>query len=183
MVIILGVILRYKIYVIPKYQIEKQDKPKEEAKSSCFTSCLIIFVFSVLIVVQCINLHNNSINIFAQNDSNTINDFDNISNSENIEDYEEDILSPLDKMIEEYVLYSEKEVIPIEELESLSDNELYYIRNGIFAYAGQKFKSGYYDKFSWYTGNVSENDVWLKINPVQLKNIENIHLIEEHRKK
>ncbi|MCM1263656.1 MAG: YARHG domain-containing protein [Butyrivibrio sp.] len=67
------------------------------------------------------------------------------------------------------------------ELELLSDEELYYIRNGILAYAGRAFEPGYYDKYSWYSENLSKEDVWSNINQFQLENIENIKSVERQR--
>lgn len=182
-IIILFIILRYQRHVIPRYQIEMQDKPEEEAKSSFLTSALIIILFSIPIIVQCVNLHKNSIDALAHNSPNIENYDENIYNEENLKNYEDNTLTPLDKMIEEYILYSENTIIPIDELETLSDDELYYIRNGIFAYVGKYYKSGYYDKFSWYNGDiVDSDDIWNKINEFQLKNINNIKLIENQRK-
>lgn len=181
-IIVLFIALRYQRHVIPKYLIEKQDKPKEEAKSSCATSILIIFAFSVLVIIQCVNLHNNSIDTLAHNIPDITDNSGDIYNDDNIEKYENDTLTPLDKMIEEYILHSENAIIPIDELESLSDEELYYIRNGIFAYVGKYYESGYYDKFSWYTGDVIDSDdIWNRINEFQLENINNIKLIEDQR--
>lgn len=181
-IVVLFIILRYKTHVIPRYKIEKQDKPEEEAKSSCFTSALIIICFSIPIIIQCVNLHNNSIDTLAQDISNIIDYTNNVHDNEYTESYESDALTPLDKMIEEYILSSENTIIPISELESLSDEELYYIRNGILAYAGKYYESGYYNKFSWYTGDIIENDdIWNNINEFQLENINNIKLIESQR--
>ena len=178
------VIIRYQRHVIPRYLIEKEDKPDEEARGSLIvTSCIVLF-FSVIITLQFVNLHSNISSTSANNTPNNIKN--SIKNDNKEQDSEDDnqsnSLTPLEQMIEEYIVKSSYTTIPIEELELLSDEELYYIRNGILAYSGQYFESRYYERFSWYIGNVSKEDVWSRINPCQLKNINNIKRIENQRK-
>lgn len=183
LIVAMSVALRYQRYVIPRYRVKKQDKPEEEAKGSGLTTALIVFIFSIPIIFQGVNLHKNSINTSAQNSPNEIKDPIDISSDEDMKVDDETVLIPWDAMIEEYILCADEEILSIKELSLLSNDELYYIRNGILAYAGRYFESGYYERFSWYSGNLSDEDAWKNINPIQLENIKNILLIEKQRMK
>ena len=72
--------------------------------------------------------------------------------------------------------------ISVKEWGELSNEELYYIRNGIFAYQGCCFNSGYYDVFLWYEGNIMLKDFdYRDFNDHQYKNIMNILYVEGQR--
>lgn len=86
-------------------------------------------------------------------------------------------------LVDYYVNKCVNEVLPISEWEALSDAELYYIRNGICAYSGRMYKSGYYDEYSWYEGSISPDDFDCSVlNAVQYENVKNIASIENQRK-
>lgn len=63
--------------------------------------------------------------------------------------------------LEDLILSSATRVIAKEELEALSDNELYLLRNGVYALAGRLFNEedlmSYYESFSWYEGTIPPN--------------------------
>lgn len=58
------------------------------------------------------------------------------------------------KDVQYYIFMSQNEEIPIEELQNLDTDMLFYIRNGIFAYHGRRFTedymTDYYNKYEWY---------------------------------
>ncbi|MCI8790996.1 MAG: YARHG domain-containing protein [Lachnospiraceae bacterium] len=84
--------------------------------------------------------------------------------------------------VEYYVLESANRDISVKEWGELSNEELYYIRNGIFAYQGCCFNSGYYDVFLWYEGNIMLKDFdYRDFNDHQYKNIMNILYVEGQR--
>lgn len=86
-----------------------------------------------------------------------------------------------DQLIEKYILLAENEVIQEEILKDLSQKELQLIYDGIFAYEGLYFESGYYEQFSWYSGNIlSKDKTWGKLNLYQYTNIQNIKEMEEY---
>ena len=85
-------------------------------------------------------------------------------------------------VVDYYVLECVHRVISVNEWMELSKEELYYIRNGIFAYSGCCFNSGYYDIFLWYEGNIALSDFDYKdFNGCQYKNIMNIVYVEGQR--
>lgn len=90
------------------------------------------------------------------------------------------ITQPKD-IVESYIIRCETEVIQIDEWVNLSNEELYYIRNGIFAYVGYPFDSGYYDKYSWYAPIDSPTAAKERLNSCQWENIEKIKMIEQQR--
>lgn len=82
-----------------------------------------------------------------------------------------------------YVMRCVDEILPITVWETLSDEELYYIRNGICAYGGRIYKSGYYDDYPWYEGTIAPNDFDCSVlNNNQYLNIKNIQSVEDYRK-
>ena len=80
------------------------------------------------------------------------------SSSPTTEDDSEYELSSEQKEIEGYILRSFTEELPIEVLRTLSNDDLCYIRNGIYAYNGCYFYdnniTNYYKKLSWYKCNI-----------------------------
>lgn len=86
-------------------------------------------------------------------------------------------------VVDYYVVESTHKVFSVEEWKECSDEELYHIRNGIFAFCGCRFDSGYYDMFVWYKGNIDLKKFdWKTFNPNQHKNIMNICYTETQRK-
>lgn len=87
------------------------------------------------------------------------------------------------KVVNYYVPLCKNQIIPLERLEECTDEELYYIRNGIYAYEGMIFKKNYYKVFDWYNGRISPKDFKDGyLNYFQNKNIANIIKVEEKRK-
>lgn len=85
--------------------------------------------------------------------------------------------------IDYYIQKCYQEIISEEELNNLTNNELYYIRNGIFAYSGMIFSINYYERYSWYNGHIQKSHFkWNMLNKYQQENIENIKEIENQRK-
>lgn len=87
--------------------------------------------------------------------------------------------------VECYILDSKYREISIEELEELSDDELRFIRNGIYAYCGREFTDDlrkYYEQYEWYNPYISKEDFdWDYFNVFQQRTIENIVGVERHR--
>ncbi len=85
--------------------------------------------------------------------------------------------------IDNYIQKCYQKVIPKEEFNNLATYELYYIRNGIFAYSGMIFPKNYYERYSWYNGIIQPSHFkWDMLNEFQKENIENIKEIERQRK-
>lgn len=89
-------------------------------------------------------------------------------------------------IVERYILRAETEVIPIEDLQCLENEELRYIRNGIYAYCGRKFEGielkEYYNKYDWYMPRYCRNEFdWNFFNIYQQETIYNIRNVEESR--
>lgn len=85
--------------------------------------------------------------------------------------------------IEEYIKRCTSEIVPKEELDSFDDEELYHIRNGIYAYNGVIFPGNYYESFDWYNGVIELSDFsWDKFNFYEQANINNIVWLEDKRR-
>lgn len=186
--------MRYIVCVIPQYRINIKGIPNGEASPSIFSIVIATLVFVTSILFLYINFddltkagdnqnkgNQNDINIYI---SNIPTDNDKIYNNESeniVEDIENSFeIITEDELVEKYILMAYNEEIPEDILKTLSRYELYLIRNGIYAYEGLYFKSGYYERFSWYNGYIlSEEEVWGKINPCQYINIKNIEKIEK----
>lgn len=68
----------------------------------------------------------------------------------------------------------------LEEWEKCTKKELYYIRNGIYAYEGMCFEKDYYKVFDWYNGTIDRKDFQDgSLNYYQNKNISNIQNVEK----
>lgn len=164
--------------VVPLYKIYKKDTPKEEAKPSPIlvviysTLCVSFFIGSLISAAYAKEKPEENIEMIIE-------DIPYESQSNNQEDY----LIMEKEVINEYIIRSSKEVIPIEELDLLNNNELYYLRNGIYAYSGMYFEGDYYKYFSWYNGIYSEAETINHINSIQWTNINNIKDIEKLRGK
>lgn len=101
-----------------------------------------------------------------------------------INDVEEEMEEPSlteKEIVEIYVIRCETEVISMEEWNTLSDSELSHIRNGIFAYVGQLFTSGYYDEYLWYHPKYTSDEAKDHLNSCQWDNVENIKFVENQR--
>lgn len=93
-----------------------------------------------------------------------------------------DELPDLEK-IENYIVECSSREMTYNHLKELDGMELYYIRNGIYAYCGVKFESGFYDSFDWYNGSIEEKDFeWDMLNHYQQLNINTILRIEEENR-
>lgn len=101
-----------------------------------------------------------------------------------INDVEEEMEEPSlteKEIVEIYIIRCETEVISMEEWNTLSDSELYHIRNGIFAYVGQLFTSEYYDEYLWYHPKYTSDEAKDYLNSCQWDNVENIKFVENQR--
>ncbi len=88
--------------------------------------------------------------------------------------------------VEKYIIRSHKETISIRELESLTDGELYYLYNGIYAYCGMYFLekelNEYYETFSWFVPEYDTTEFrWDYLNYYQRETINYIKSIENER--
>ena len=102
----------------------------------------------------------------------------------NITDGLDDSTQIKNEIVESYIIRCKQEEISINEFKALSDEMLYYIRNGIFAYCGLYYSSGYYEQFEWYNAVFMSTDQfdWNVFNTYQIRNINNIQRIEDERK-
>ena len=173
--VIVGIV---KLIIIPNYEIHKEDKPPLEAYPTTLT-ILSQVAISCLAITMCVFC-----TIFAKesydDQSELTLDIDDV-----IEETVtfENIFSEEQEIVNNYIERSSSDIISIEELNNLSDNELYYIRNGIYAYEGYYFNSGYYDEFPWYNGHILPDDFNENmLNHCQIVNIHNIKYIEDQRK-
>lgn len=88
------------------------------------------------------------------------------------------------RIVDYYVPLCEVKIIPSEEWIQYSEKELYYIRNGIYAYEGMKFAGNFYSVFEWYVGKIEQKDFEDgSLNYYQNKNITNIMEIEKNKRK
>lgn len=99
---------------------------------------------------------------------------------ENVNETYDAALAHQKRVVDYYVVECGQKVFSIKEWKKLSNEELYYIRNGIFAICGYQFKSGYYDMFDWYEGS-TEPFRWEIFNQNQHSNIMNILYVERMR--
>ena len=85
-----------------------------------------------------------------------------------------------------YIKRSENEVISQDELRNLSDEELRYVCNGIFAYCGRIYEGElkeYYEKYDWYEPSIRGEDfIWDKyFNDFQFQTMNNIVNLRKER--
>lgn len=183
---ILGLIINH--FIIPKYKEMKQNIPKAETSPSYLLSGVLLI--AIIINLACVFIPPQNTN--AQESPTTteepkITPIDKSGGNNPIEpdsNPSNDIitLTPLEQTVDELVPKTYEEVVPIDIWRGLSDKELYYCRNGIFAYAHAIFESDFYKVFSWYSGTVDIKDFdWGVLNPYQVKNIENIKAVEKER--
>lgn len=178
-------------WVIPNYEIKNNDRPPNETqyplKMSKWVGILLLVVSIIYgICKTSMGAYDNNKD-FNKNPQvsigGVINNYELIITEDKdspIEFKELLVFTPEEKMIEDYIKKCSKKIIPIEELEELSSKQLNYIRNGIFAYHGLYFESGYYEKFEWYHADInsSEEFDWRVFNYFEVTNIENIKVVE-----
>ena len=186
---ILGLIINH--YVIPEYKVRRQDIPIEEARPSYLLSGILLI--AIVMNLACVFIPPK--NTDAQEPPTTTEEPQTLpplltgegGNNNPIEpnsNPSNDIvtLTPLEQTVDKWVPTTYEEVVPIDIWRSLSNEELYYIRNGIYAYSHAIFPSGYYEKFAWYSGIIDVNEFeWSYFNFYQKKNIENIKAVEAER--
>ena len=154
------------IYIIPYYEVKKKGVLKNLAKPSSLLLSVIGMCFSLIISVEIVYMINAS-----ERKNNVIENEINYEHSDSFEKL----------LIEKYILYGSNYIIEQDELRNFTKKELYYIRNGIYAYAGMKFESEYYYQFDWYKGEISDKDFsWEDLNIYQQTNILHIREIEEN---
>ena len=168
----------YKFYLIPVNNSEKYDLPREETKLT-FIEKMFLVLRKVIYLISTVGvltfaanpvIISDDIDKITIEDDNTNKDFDNKE--------QENSLTEEQQIIEKYIIRPHDEIIPKDELKLLTKEQLYFIRNGIFAYAGQYFESGYYNCFSWYIGDIAPEDIYIKLNYYQSRNIDNIRSVE-----
>ena len=168
------IVLIFNGLIVPLYKIYKTEIPKEEAKPSL----LVIWVYSCFFIFSLAG------SLFSINHAKENPGYGVKVDIEDIpceDDYSENYAIIEKEVINNYIIRACKELLPIEELKQLNGNELYYLRNGIYAYAGMCFESDYYKDFSWYNGIYSEEETIKCINSIQWKNINNIENIENEK--
>lgn len=182
------IVIAINSYLIPLYRHVILNKPKEETKHSVLVNviCVLLIVFSVIykfVPPEGINAEDLPIipvDDKINNDSKecTLEFID-----ESIDKHIDDILTSTEQTVNELVPKTHEKIIPIEVWRGLSDDELYYCRNGIFAYEHAIFESNFYEVFPWYSGTVNIKDFeWSVFNKYQIQNIKNIRIVEEERK-
>lgn len=167
--------------IIPKFKIEKRDVPPQEASPSVHKNILTLFILSFLIGFKFVGSETSHAN---NNDNSSEVNIENENTDEGdlISGNEESLFTEEQESVNEWVPLCYSNIIPIEIWEMLTDDELYYIRNGIFAYSHYKYESGYYDVFDWYDGYIeSEHFSYDMLNYYQQANIENIRKVESER--
>lgn len=96
----------------------------------------------------------------------------------------QNILSEEQELVNKYVPICKTEIISIDIWEQYTTKQLFYIRNGIYAYEGRYYESGFYDVFDWYVGDILPVDFQDgSLNYYQNKNIANIQKVEKMKKK
>lgn len=159
--------------IIPRRQIE-EGKPPQEAKSSILVN---VFLFSGACFFSTLSF------LCVMYAKDLPDDIDQTTSEEYVEEICTDELSITEEeKIENYIIRCNTEVVSINELNDLSQDELYYIRNGIFAYSGRIFiedeLTKYYKQFIWYEAKYTSTGIWEYINSYQYQNIINIRDIE-----
>lgn len=97
------------------------------------------------------------------------------------------VLASETDIVEKYILESSYSEISSDDLNKLSNEELRYLRNGIYAICGRKFEdkdlSEYYSQYDWYSPFIDATHFhWNLFNSFQQKTIERIVAIEKSRK-
>lgn len=163
------IILKYKIYTL--------DIPREEARPSYILSTILVITIVFNLIYILIPPEPNYAKDTQDPDpQNPISEKEegipNTSYTDSIDDIEESPLTPLEQTVEEWILISYQETVSVNIWRTLSDEELYYIRNGIFAYSHAKFDQNFYDVYSWYEGTTYISDFdWSVFNYYQVDNI------------
>lgn len=149
------------------------------SKPSVFTNIIICLVFGLLLICEpiLINYYEGKAQIIIEKDDNEQ------------EDFEKEIIDPVDNsynetlsLIEETIIKCRNELIPLEELEKMDVETLYYIRNGIYAFHGHKFKTDFYYQFTWYDPMIDFEDFDKSVfNKWERDNIENIKTVEKRK--
>ena len=103
-----------------------------------------------------------------------------VSTSSTIKDHK---FSDEQELVNHYVPLCKMQIISMEEWTQCTQEELYYIRNGIYAYEGMKFNGNYYSVFEWYEEKIEQKDFEDGcLNYFQNKNITNIIKAEKIKK-
>ena len=175
-------------YLIPLYKRKILNIPDEESKPSVLVNLICLLLTAISIIYQFVTPsgidaeESTTIPInYERNDD--IPECPCEPDVEFVYEYIENTLTPTEQTVNELVPRTHKEIIPIEVWRGLSDKELYYCRNGIFAYEHAIFKSNFYEVFPWYSGTVDiKNFDWSVFNKYQVENIKNIRAVEKERK-
>ena len=168
-----------KICILPNIKAYKEDRPQSEVAPNKLEKVSLIMKDSIFIIFITL-----SITIQAKTVETPTNDSSDskVEIKEDDGDTNKNILSKEKQFIDEYINKCCAEVLPKEKLEKLSNSELKYIRNGIYAHEGYYFSSGYFDDFIWYNGNITpENFSDDMLSDTQMKNVLNIRAIEKER--
>ena len=170
------------IYCLYIYYVKKQNRPPEEAKRirPPFIITVALLIAELFFVFKFQGHRDaNATTITSNITSEYGSDVDNEETYPNKDTFTEK------QLVEYYIKRCYEENISIDELNDLTISQLYYIRNGIYAYCGRYYESGYYDEFDWYDGHIkTDNDeiFWELFNSFQKENIEKILSIEKKRK-
>lgn len=166
--------------IIPKREIEK-GKPPVEAKPSLLRASFLFTGSCTSLIICCMLI------IYAMeeptDDPSIITEpIPEAEENEESNDGDFLVLSEEQLKIENYIKRCCTEIISNEELKELSNSELKYIRNGIYAYEGRYYESGYYDVFTWYERKILPDKFTSDmLNEVEMTNILNIRAVEIER--
>lgn len=164
---------------LPKYFTRKR-KDEQDIKDSVSKRVVAkaSLVFILMIIVQSIfNIVDwETTSVAALNEMESKEE----SKDENTEEYPK---VPAYDRVESYILQSQYKIISNDMWHTFSKRELYYIRNGIFAYCGRKFLepelTQYYSRYDWYDGVIEPQDFMFEyLNEYQQQNAITIRDIE-----
>lgn len=174
--------LVFNIWIAPFYRVKK-GIPVNEAKSS---KILTIFLCGLILILCGLKFGNiTNLATFTElpiEKTEDVNKEDVKEENENNENNENNLLDPEQVLVNYYVPLCKQETYSIEFWQDFTNNELYYILNGIYAYEGMKFPGDYFNTFSWYNGYIEpKNFTDDMLCYYQHKNIANIIDILEER--
>lgn len=174
--VVAGVLIEY--CFIPKL-IEITEKPKERRRNRKLKAALLVLALLADSTLKyCIQ------ETYAWEDKSCVKEEQKVrSPVSDVPEVEEQVCG----LVEYMILQGGQRVLEERELKCLTNQELYLIRNGLFAFQGRGFYeselSEYYSQFEWYIPTVEPRDfTWDMLNSYQQTNVVAIKRIEERRK-
>ena len=156
-------------------------KAEMAGKRRCIRACYIAFLVTGILIISAMKYMQE---LYAREDKLFVSDESKVrSPVADGSDAEEQVFNWVEYMI----LQGSQRVLEESELKGLTSEELYLIRNGMFAFQGRGFHeselSEYYSQFEWYIPTVEPRDfTWDMLNSYQQTNVVAIKRIEERRR-